>query len=96
MNDKIIDSLLKNPDLKKVNKTIKKSISDLDIERYFSRSVQKDIIKYSDLKNYSSIDQLLPKNKSFKFMLLESKHNSGHWLGLLRYNKTIEFFNSYG
>ena len=56
----------------------------------------KNIIKYSELANYNSIQQILPKPKSWKIILIENEHNSGHWTLLLRYNNTIEWFNSYG
>ena len=36
------------------------------------------------------------KPKSWKIILIENEYNSGHWTLLLRYNNTIEWFNSYG
>ena len=83
-------------DIDEINKNISKDVSDGDIQKYFDFNVSKDIIKYSELHKYKSIEQLLPKNKSFKIILLESEPSKGHWLVLLRYNKTIEFFDSYG
>ena len=53
------------------------------------------IIKYADLE-YFNFNQLLPKNKSYLIVLLESELNKGHWVCLLRYNNTIEYFDSYG
>ena len=47
------------------------------------------IIKYADLE-YFNFNQLLPKNKSYLIVLLESELNKGHWVCLLRYNNTIE------
>ena len=44
----------------------------------------------------TTIQQLLPRNKSWKIILIEHEYNSGHWTLLLRYNNTIEWFNSYG
>lgn len=68
-------------------------MTDEDIRSYFPNI---KTISYHDLKNYSSINQILPKNKSYCIILYESGPNSGHWTALMRYNNTIEFFCSYG
>lgn len=56
------------------------------------------IIKYSELKNYNCITDLLPKNKSYAIILYENQPNSGHWTAIMRYKKDgqdmIEFFDS--
>lgn len=71
------------------------SISDGDIKNYFG-DIDENIIKYSELDNYKDIFELLPYNKSYKIILIETEYNFGHWCCLMRYNKTIEWFNSYG
>ena len=86
---------LKNPNKQKLQQQIKEEITDGDLTRYFGKRDFKNIIKYSELANYSSIQQLLPRNKSWKIILIENEHNSGHWTLLLRYNNTIEWFNSH-
>lgn len=83
-------------DIDEINKNISDDVSDGDIQKYFDFDVSNDIIKFSELRKYKSIEQLLPKNKSFKIILLEAKPSVGHWMLILRYNKTIESFNSYG
>jgi hypothetical protein len=70
-------------------------MSDADLERHTGIKPS-DIIKYSDLKNYNDITDLLPSDKSARIILIEDKYNSGHWVAILRYGKTIEYFNSYG
>ncbi len=55
-----------------------------------------NIIKYSDLKNYKSFEDLLPYDFYYKIILLESSKNAGHWVSVIRMNNTIELFNSYG
>lgn len=70
-------------------------MSDADLERHTGIKPS-DIIKYSDLKNYNNITDLLPTDKSARIILIEDKYNSGHWVAILRYGKTIEYFNSYG
>ena len=55
-----------------------------------------DIIKYSLLDEYKTIEDLLPTDGSYKIILIEDKYNSGHWVAVFRRGKTIEYFNSYG
>jgi hypothetical protein len=54
------------------------------------------ILKYSELKNYGSIDELLPKINSFFICLLEEEFNSGHWVACMRLGEGLFYFNSYG
>jgi hypothetical protein len=81
-------------------KCLSNMISDADFYRYFSPEIKDKIIKYSDLANYQSIYQLLPKKNDFCIILTEMKENEGHWCSLLRYpykgKDCIEWFDSYG
>ena len=85
-------------------KRINKSLTDGDLRRYLGGSVGDNIIKYSDLVNYNSITELLPKQKDYKIILIENDDfNKGHWVAIMRYfdkqnddKDTIEYFNSYG
>ena len=75
-------------------KEIKKdALSDADIKKYLPNT---DIISHQDLKNYNSIEELLPNDKSIKIIIYESKPNSGHWILIARYNNIIEYFDPYG
>ena len=90
---------LKNPKL--INKNdirddISELISDDDIIEYFGEHFKKKIVKYSDLDEYKTIDDLLPNSEDFAILLVESNFNSGHWIALLKYDNIIEIFNSYG
>jgi hypothetical protein len=87
---------LKNPNKEELKRQIKEEITDSDLTRYFGKRDFKNILKYSDLKNYKTLQQLLPRNKSWKVILIESTYNQGHWTLLMRYNDTLEWFNSYG
>jgi hypothetical protein len=71
-------------------------MSDADLVHYLGKKYMNNIIKYSDIEDYDSIDKLLPGKNSFRIVLIEDKLNSGHWLCILKYGKTIEYFNSYG
>lgn len=68
-------------------------MGDDDIKRYFPNA---KIIVYNDLSNYADIKELLPKDRDFAFMLIESSENRGHWVAISRYGNTVEFFDSYG
>jgi hypothetical protein len=54
------------------------------------------IIKYSQLKDYTSLQELLPLEFDYKVILLETNRNTGHWVCILRLGGVIECFNSYG
>ena len=71
--------------------TIEYSLSNVDIERYVGRG---HIIKYSDLSNFDHIDDVFNGN-SFVIVLIESKPSAGHWCCMLRYDNTIELYDSY-
>lgn len=77
-----------------------KALTDLDIKKYLGDDIK--IVSHQDLKNYNSIDQLLPNKKDVAVIIWESKPNYGHWTLLSKYtdeetNKpTIEYYDSYG
>jgi hypothetical protein len=76
-----------------VEEIIEEPMDDHDIRAYYPNA---KIMKYGDLKNYKTIQELLPKDKSYVFLLYQHAPNNGHWVLLMRYGKTIEFFCSYG
>jgi hypothetical protein len=76
-------------------KRISTPMTDADVDRHTGIKGS-DIIKYAELDKYNDITELLPKDKDAKIILIEDKFNSGHWVAILRYGKTIEYFNSYG
>lgn len=71
-------------------------ISEDDIEFYLGKEGRNKIIKYSDIDEYKTLNDLLPENIDYKIILLESTLNSGHWVAILRDHNVIEYFNSYG
>jgi len=93
---------LANPyqDKELIKERLSSFISDADIEKYLDKEGIDNIIKYSDLKNYNNIDDLIPDEEGYKIILIENKLDSGHWVVLLKYKiddkPTIEWFNSYG
>ena len=90
-----------DPQEKQIIQTnITKPMSDSDILDYLGHYNEDDIIMYSDLHKYNDIDELLPKPKPWKIILIRNEPTSGHWSSLMKYQingKTIiESFNSYG
>jgi hypothetical protein len=71
-------------------------VSNYDIEKKFNHSKAIKVIIYSDLQYYNDIYDLLDKNISACFILLRTSVNSGHWCCLVRNNKNIYYFDSYG
>ena len=70
-------------------------ISDVDIKRWLGDNDDM-ILRYCQLANYNTIEEIVPYDGSFKFILTEDKANQGHWCVLLRYNNLIEWFDATG
>ncbi len=86
---------------KVIKERMKQYISSTDLKKYFGEGFEDHILAYSELQNYTSMYQLLPRNKMFKIILIEIEaDNIGHWVMVSRYKskgKTIyEYFDSYG
>jgi hypothetical protein len=77
-----------------VIETVHRALSDKDIRDILGDKCK--IIKYSELSQYSSLSELLPELLDYVVILYEESLNSGHWVGLLKYNNIYEFFDSYG
>ena len=72
---------------------LKVSMSGQDIENYLPNC---KMIEYNDLADYNEITDLLTKPIDFVIILIETtSDNVGHWVTVLKYGNTIEFFNSY-
>ena len=70
------------------------SMDDTDIKHYLPRA---KILTYNQLANVKTIEKLLPKHESYFILLypVETTTN-GHWVCMTRYDKTLEYFDSYG
>lgn len=81
-----------------IDNTVPEAMGDDDIKKYFGQDTK--IITYDKLKNYNSIDHLLPKSEDYVFLLYLDDVNNGHWCLLNKYKSPsshiIEFFDSYG
>lgn len=80
----------------KKNKDIilKTPIDDSQMKQYLGDDVK--ILKYNELLNYESIDDILTSNYDFMILLYEIEPNIGHWVCMMRYDNIIEYFCSYG
>ena len=55
------------------------------------------MVKFGDLDEYKSVEELLPKQKDCVVIFWEIESaNIGHWTALCRLNQTYIFFDSYG
>ena len=70
-------------------------ITSEDIDRYLDDGSSK-ILKYSELDQFRTIEELLPRDIDYRIILIEQNPNSGHWCCILRYGKNIEWLDSYG
>lgn len=77
----------------KLEEIIEDPLGDDDIRHYLPSA---KIMKYSELSNYKSIDDLLPNHKDYVIILYEDSPNKGHWTCVCKYKPYIEFFDSYG
>ena len=72
---------------------LKISMTGQDIKNYLPNC---KMIEYNDLAEYSEITDLLTKPIDYVIILIETiAESTGHWVCVLRYGNTIEFFNSY-
>ena len=83
-------------DVAEIIKRIQTPLTDGDLERYFGSGKNSEVMKYNELANYRTIDELLPLPIDFRIVLVEQEKNVGHWVCFLKYKDTIESFNSYG
>jgi hypothetical protein len=72
---------------------IEEPMGDDSIRKYFPNA---KIMTYSQLMDYDTIDDVLPSDKDFAFVLIEDSPNKGHWVCISKYGNTAEFFDSYG
>jgi len=87
------DDLVSKKENPVVEKIIHEPMDDGDIRAYFPKA---RVMRYAELADYDDIEELLPSDKSHVFLLYQHRPNDGHFVCLMRYGNTIEFFCSYG
>jgi hypothetical protein len=80
--------------MEKVYERSENPTSDSFVRKYLGSDAK--ILKYEELDKFNSIKELLPKKRDFVVMLVETTENCGHWFAIVRINKTITYFDSYG
>lgn len=53
------------------------------------------VMKYTDLSQYQKLEDIFEPGVPGVLLLYETKHNTGHWVILMKHNDRIEFFDSY-
>lgn len=83
-----------NPAVKEISET---PMGDDNIRQYLPGA---KVLKYSELADIDNIEELLPRPKTYFFLLYEQSFNRGHFVVVNRYidngKDTICFFCSYG
>ena len=70
------------------------AMDDTDIKYYLPKA---KILTYNQLAKVKDIEKLLPHHKSYFILLYPVKSDTdGHWVCMSRYDKTLEYFDSYG
>jgi DNA adenine methylase len=85
----------------KVDETIQTKLEEIvtipmdggDIAHYYPKV---RIIKYNDLDNYTSIEEILPSDDTYFILLYLDSPSTGHWVAMTRNKNLITFFDSYG
>ena len=77
----------------KLEEIVTEPMSGDDLAHYYPKV---RIIKYNDLDNYTSIEELLPSDDTYFILLYLDSPSSGHWVTLVRNKNLITFFDSYG
>ena len=74
-----------------VRKLIHKARSDSDKRKVIGEDTT--IVKYSELANLNSLDELLPRPVDYSVILYEESYNRGHRGALLKHNGMFEHFD---
>jgi len=80
-------------DKPKLRQIMTEPMSDADLELYLP---QAKIFMFRELKSYPSIQAILRKPRDYMILLYEHTPANGHWVAVMRYENTIEFFCPYG
>ena len=71
-----------------------KPLDDAEMRHYLD--CKNCIMTYAELNGIKHLNELLPTDKSYKVILIETSPNNGHWVGIGRDGDTVYYFNSYG
>ena len=77
----------------KLEEIVTEPMSGDDLAHYYPKV---RIIKYNDLDNYTSIEEILPSDDTYFILLYLDSPSTGHWVAMTRNKNLITFFDSYG
>ena len=80
--------------MNKVKKNVMIPLSDGMVRQCLGLNTK--IIKYSELKQYNTMSDIIPNINDFFICLLEEEMNSGHWTCCMNLKEGYYYFNSYG
>lgn len=74
---------------------LSKMVSNEDFSKMLGNGVK--IFKYSELEQYTDINQIIPEDHEYCIILIETKPQTGHWVCVQKLNdKSFIYFDSYG
>jgi hypothetical protein len=87
--------------MNKIQELEKKPLSDKDLANMLGKDKSRcKIMVYEQLKNYTSMEELLPKQYDAAIVLLQIEGPAapkvGHWIALMNHGDHFEHFDSYG
>lgn len=77
-----------------IDELIEKPMDDGELYASLPRGVK--VLRYADLKKYSSVDQMLPRARDAAVVLYEQQPKNGHWCALAKNENGLFFFDPYG
>jgi hypothetical protein len=85
--------------MKNIEKVMDDPIDDAEMKSLLGNDAK--IIRYSDLKRFYDIHDLLPNETDFAVILYQTEPTVGHWVAVLKYphqfgRSVIEYFDPYG
>ena len=80
--------------MNKIKQTVMIPLSDGMVRQALGPDTK--IIKYSELKQYNNIRDIIPNVNDFFICLLEEEPSSGHWTCCMNLKDGMYYFNSYG
>jgi hypothetical protein len=79
------------------SKEMAKMVGSNDFSKMLGSDANNKIMKYSGFEDKNDINEVIPESRGYRIVLIETKHNTGHWTCLVRYDeKTLVWFDSYG
>jgi hypothetical protein len=89
-----LKKIRKEKGVENMKKKLNYSLSDSDLRTILGQDCK--IVEYKDLDQFRDMNDLLPNEKDYVIILIESQPNSGHWVSISKANGVITLMDSYG